>query len=98
MQKKKILTQVLESLFPYRELAEGFLILIKESEDENFIDQVYRLILESIKKIKSQQLKQKLSENLKKLKETERLIKLREQEEADQIFNDLFDDLEDYAG
>lgn len=98
MGKRKLLILILEGLLPYWELAEGFLLLLKENDDPDFVDQLYVLLLESIKKVKSQQLKAKLSENLKQLREKERLAELRDQEEADKIFNDLFDELEEYAG
>ncbi len=40
MQKKEIIIAVLEKLIPYWDLAEGFLLLIQNTDDSIFVDEL----------------------------------------------------------
>ncbi len=93
--RKKLLLLILEKLTPYRELAEGFLLLVQESEDQEFISQLYSLLISQIKAIKSCETKEALKTAIQKLKEKEKALQKKENEEADKLFNDLLDTIEE---
>lgn len=87
--KRELLLLILEKLIPYRKLAEGFSLLVQNSDDEDFINELYILIKTEIKQNKSQIIKIKLQEHLQSLREREEKSIAKDQAEAEQIFNDL---------
>lgn len=94
MWKKNLLITICKSLLPYWSLAEWFLFLVQESEDEEFISQLYKLFLSQIKTIKSEQAKETLKTTIQKLKEKEEILHRKEEEEAEKLFDDLLDTIE----
>lgn len=94
MRKKELLIQILDRLIPYRNLAEGFLLLVKESEDSEFINEIYQLLLVNMKKISSQQIKGKIQKNIEELKAKESKLQAEEYAEIEHIFDDLLDNLD----
>lgn len=87
--KKQLLLLILEKLIPYRTLAEGFLLLVQESEDESFLSELFILLKTEIKKCKSEVLKTKLEEHIQALKQKEELAEAKDQADAEKLFDDL---------
>ena len=72
--KKETLIKVLESLVPYWSMAEWFLTIVKNNEDNRLNDALYEMITKEIKEIKVINDKAKINnikEKLKKIKEKE---------------------------
>lgn len=72
--KKETLIKVLESLVPYWSMAEWFLTIVKNNEDNKLNDALYEMITKEIKEIKVINDKAKINnikEKLKKIKEKE---------------------------
>jgi hypothetical protein len=89
IKRKQLLVIILEKLIPYRKLAEGFFLLVQNSDDEDFINELYILIKTEIKQNKSQIIKIKLQEHLQSLREREEKSIAKDQAEAEKIFDDL---------
>lgn len=87
--KRELLLLILEKLILYRKLAEGFFLLVQNSDDEDFINEIYTLIKTEIKQNKSQIIKIKLQEHLQSLREREERSIAKDQAEAEKIFDDL---------
>lgn len=51
--KKSVLQETLSVLVPYRDPTEWFLLLLKDSKDENLIDALYETITMEMRKIKN---------------------------------------------
>jgi Na+-translocating ferredoxin:NAD+ oxidoreductase RnfG subunit len=83
--KKTTLITILQSLVGYRELAEGFLVLVKQSENEQFLDELYTFIKQQIKTVQNEQQKKLINAQLKKIAKQEQV----EHEEAESILDDL---------
>ena len=71
--KKETLKLVLTRLQPYRDMAEGFLLILDEckEDDKDLIDNLYNDIVQNIKDIDSKEQLQKISNELKIIKERE---------------------------
>lgn len=89
IKRKQLLVIILEKLIPYRKLAEGFFLLVQNSDDEDFINELYILIKTEIKQNKSQIIKIKLQEHLQSLRERKEKSIAKDQAEAEKIFDDL---------
>ena len=89
IKRKQLLVIILEKLIPYRKLAEGFSLLVQNSDDEGFINELYILIKTEIKQNKSQIIKIKLQEHLQSLRERKEKSIAKDQAEAEKIFDDL---------
>ena len=89
IKRKQLLVIILEKLIPYRKLAEGFFLLVQNSDDEDFINELYILIKTEIKQNKSQIIKIKLQEHLQSLRERKEKSLAKDQAEAEKIFDDL---------
>lgn len=94
MNKQILLEKILYKLKPHRALAEGFLLLIKESNDTDFIEELYQCIKTSIKSTTNNKLKQKIQDTIKTLQEKEKAQERENQLEADKIFEEIFNTLE----
>jgi Na+-translocating ferredoxin:NAD+ oxidoreductase RnfG subunit len=91
--RKQTLITILQHLVGYRDLAEGFLILVQQSDNETFINELYNFIKKQIKAIKDQQQKKLINEQLRKIqRQKEMAYKVQEQEdqEAECLIEDLF--------
>ena len=90
MEEKRVhVLRILEKLNPTRNMAEGFITLVKDS-DEDFLDEVIHLLFRSMKKAKvllHTKHQTSIKERLKKVKELERSEA--EQENIDDILEDM---------
>lgn len=97
MQEKQILENLLKRLLPYWELAEWFLVLVQATDNQNFIDGIWKLLVKAIKSIHDENKKVQIKKQLIKIK------KLRSQDQedhtkdvkiADAMLDDLINSLE----
>ncbi|MCF7834493.1 hypothetical protein K9M48_00360 [Candidatus Gracilibacteria bacterium] len=90
MDKKAILISILKKLVPYRDLAEGILALIEESDiSSEMIDGILNLINKEInknKKVKNMSLFQESLNLVKKIQEQENLSNT---DNLDEILNKI---------
>jgi hypothetical protein len=83
----------LEHLVGYWNLAEGFLVLVKQSDDEKFIEELYGFIRQQIKTIQDRQQKEHIAKQLqttKKYQERMQAVEAKEHEEAEDVLDALF--------
>lgn len=92
-QKKQILQKILESLVPYWDLAEWFLLLLQEEWNEELEKNLYQTILKEIKNINSEAKQQNIKNALQKLKEKSNTIIKIDEEEADKMLNDFINNI-----
>lgn len=69
LSKKEILLNLLDVLIPYRNLAQGFKLLIQK--DENLVNQFYPMIIHKITTIKEKKNRKKLHSFVSQLKAKE---------------------------
>ena len=96
MTKKELLILILTKLLPYWDLAQGFLILVQESEDVKFIEELYLLISQQISTIQDDHKKQEVILQLQKIKKTKKQqeeITEQEKDEADTMLDDFINDI-----
>jgi hypothetical protein len=96
MIKKDLLILVLTKLLPYWDLAQGFLILVQESADAKFVEELYLLINQQISAIQDDHKKQEVILQLQKIKKTRKQqeeITEQEQDEADTMLDDFINDI-----
>ena len=95
MSKNRIYTlqKILTALLPYRDLAEWFLLLLKEWWNDELIEQLYNNIVDEIKNIKSESQQEKVKKVLKKLKEKSDATIKKDEEWAEQLLNDLINNI-----
>ena len=96
MTKKELLILILTKLLPYWDLAQGFLILVQESEDVKFIEELYLLISQQISTIQDYHKKQEVILQLQKIKKTKKQqeeITEQEKDEADTMLDDFINDI-----
>jgi hypothetical protein len=96
MIKKDLLVLVLTKLLPYWDFAQGFLILVQESEDAKFVEELYLLISQQISAIQDDHKKQEVILQLQKIKKTRKQqeeITEQEQDEADTMLDDFINDI-----
>jgi hypothetical protein len=91
--KKKALIEILEQLKPYWELAEGFMILVKESKDDRLADDLLNLIYDQMKKIENREKQKRIYEQLKIIK-SHNLKMEKDREEAEHLLDTLLSTLE----
>jgi hypothetical protein len=92
MDRKQVLIEVLNKLIPYWNLAEGFLALVKQTQDDDFIESLFVFIKTQISQIKDKKIKQDIIEqieNIKKMKNKEIDSSKKDTEEADKMIDDL---------
>ena len=87
--KKQALQKILEALIPYREMAEWFLLILKEEWNDETIEKLYKEIQENIKNINSATQHEQIKTALQRLKEKSEQITKAEEDEADQMLDDF---------
>ncbi|MDR2190554.1 MAG: hypothetical protein LBP53_05190 [Candidatus Peribacteria bacterium] len=89
------LISILEQLVGHRELAEGFLVLAQQSDDEQFVEELYGFIREQIRTIQDRQQKEHIKKQLqatKKYQERMEAVEAQEHEGAEHVLDTLFCD------
>lgn len=88
-QKKETLQKILEALIPYRDMAEWFLLLINEEQNDELIENLYQEILKNMKNIKSKGQEEKIKAALQKLKEKSEKVTKTDEKEAEKMLDNL---------
>lgn len=92
---KSSIKTILTALVPYRNLAEAFLTILEETNDEEFENQILLSINQWIKKIKSNRDRAKIKNKIKELQKKSNYENKKDKEEADQILSDFINNMED---
>jgi hypothetical protein len=92
--KKQALIEILEKLVGYRDLAEGFMILVREAEDDTLADELLKLIYDQVKKIEDKEKQKKIYEQVKILKQ-HNLSMEADRKEAEELLDSLLVMLEE---
>ena len=87
--KKQALQKILEALIPYREMAEWFLLILKEEWNDELKEKLYKIIIQEIKNINSKTQQENIKNALQKLKEKSEQITKADEDEADQMLDDF---------
>lgn len=87
--KKNFLKRILERIKEYWDQSEYFLLMLDEcnEDDGDFIDRLYSEILHNIREIESKDQLQKISDELKKIKEKELVDEWKDQEDIEELEN-----------
>lgn len=87
--RKETLKLVLTRLQPYRDMAEGFLLILDEckEDDKDLIDNLYNDIVQNIKDIDSKDQLQKISNELKIIKERELIEEWKDKKDIEDLEN-----------
>jgi hypothetical protein len=91
---KQALIEILEKLVGYWELAEGFLLLVKEATDEKLADDLLNLIHDQIKKIENREKQKRIYDQLKVIKKHNLEIE-KDRKEAETLLDSLLRTLEE---
>lgn len=94
-EKKQLLIALLDRLQGSRPLAEAFVMLFEQTEDEVLINEVYDLMKQVISGLKSQQIRVQIKNHIKHLKEKEKLLAFQHEQEANQILDDVLTTLDE---
>lgn len=92
--QKKSLETILIALIPYRNLAEWFLTIMKESEDEELENQILQMINKWIKSIKSEHDRMKIKKKIKELEKKNSYENEKDKKEAEFILNNFINNIE----
>ena len=92
-QKKETLKKILEALIPYRDMAEWFLLLLKEEWNEKLKEDLYQEILKEIRNINSKSQQENIKNALEKLKEKAESVAKKEENNAEKMLNEFIDSL-----
>ncbi|MDR2415217.1 MAG: hypothetical protein LBD75_00980 [Candidatus Peribacteria bacterium] len=92
--KKQALIEILEKLIGHRELAEGFLMLVKEATDDKLADDLLDLIYDQMKKIENREKLKRIYEQLRVIKQ-HNLEMEKDRKEAENLLDTLLHTLEE---
>ena len=93
---KKTLISILKALVGYWDLAEGFLVLVESTDNEEFVKELYGFMKKQIMEVKDKQQKKLIGQQLQKVKKyREQVCKVEEKEhqEADEMLDDLLTEM-----
>ncbi|MDR0369542.1 MAG: hypothetical protein LBH96_03355 [Candidatus Peribacteria bacterium] len=91
---RQALIEILEKLVGHWELAEGFLLLVKEATDDKLADDLLDLIYDQMKKIENREKQKKIYEQLKVIKQ-HNLEMEKDRKEAETLLDSLLHTLEE---
>jgi hypothetical protein len=91
---KQALIEILEKLVGHWELAEGFLLLVKEATDDNLADDLLDLIYDQMKKIENREKQKRIYDQLQVIKK-HNLEMEKDRKEAETLLNSLLRTLEE---
>ena len=89
LERKQILQKILKALVPYRDMANDFLVILEEcnDEDEELINKLYLDITENIKIINSKDQIQKISKELRNIQEKELMGRKEEEQYVENLLS-----------
>lgn len=86
---KQLLINILNTINPYRDLAEWFLTIVQNTDDDNLIKYLLIEIQNWIKSIKSKRSKDEIKRKIKKISDENNKKNKKDKEEADKILEDF---------
>ena len=92
-QNKKLLITILKALNPYRDLAEWFLVIVENIDDENIINGILTEIQNWIKFIKSKKEREKIKKEIKETYKKNDEKAEEDKEKADKFLNDFINNI-----
>lgn len=99
MNKKRPQTEslktILTALIPYWNLAEWFLAIIEETDDEELEKQILSMIYKWVKSITSDKDRMKIKKMINQMQKKCDSESKKDQEEADKILDDFINNMED---
>ena len=95
MDKKQLLIEILKQLEWHWDLARWFLVIVKKSDNEKFIDDLLKLIQTWIKAIKNKRMKAKLVERVKELQRKWNIDQENSKKEADNLLDNFIKIIEE---
>lgn len=88
-QKKQLLIKVLQKLQPYRNLAEGIIILLNKNKlEKSVVDDLVKLVAHAIKDVKTVKNKNQIIQSLEKIRKIKEEESL-EQEDVEHILDSI---------
>lgn len=91
--KKESLKTILTALIPYWNLAEWFLTIVKETDDEELENQILSMIYKWIKSITSQKDRAKIKKKINEIQKKNDFENQKDQEEADKILDEFINNI-----
>ena len=91
--KKQALQRILEALIPYWDLAEWFLLLLKESKEESLYDEILNMVYKWVKSIKSIKERDKIRKKIIELHNKYDYEEKKDEEIAEKILNEFIDQI-----
>ena len=92
-EKKQALQKILESLIPYRDMAEWFLLILQEGWNDELKENLYENIIEEIKNINSKTQQENIKNALQKLKEKSEQTTKADEEDAEKMLDDFINNI-----
>ena len=91
--KKQALQKILEALIPYREMAEWFLLILKEEWNDELKEKLYQNIIKEIRNINSKTQQGNIKNALQKLKEKTGQTTKADEDEAEKMLDDFINEI-----
>jgi predicted component of type VI protein secretion system len=91
--KKQALQKILEALIPYREMAEWFLLILKEEWNDELKEKLYQNIIKEIRNINSKTQQGNIKNALQKLKEKTEQTTKADEDEAEKMLDDFINEI-----
>lgn len=97
-QKKQTLKKILETLIPYWDMAEWFLLILNENWNDELKENLYKHIIKEIKSVNSKTQQENIKNALQKLKEKSELVMKSDEDDAEKILDDFINNLDTDGG
>ncbi len=97
MIEKTLVINVLEKIKPYWDMAEWFLVVVQQSDNQEVVDELWGLIYTWIITITDEKKKELIKNQLiqiKSLRVAEEQSNFKDQKDADDMLNNLLNDIE----
>ena len=93
MTKREALIMILSKLVPYWDMAEWFLLIVKEEWNDDLVNLIYGDILKKIRNITSINQRTEMKNVLELIKEKSAISMRKDEQEAENILNDFINNL-----
>jgi predicted component of type VI protein secretion system len=93
-EKKQALQKILEALIPYWDMAEWFLLILKEEWNDELKEKLYQNIIKEIRNINSKTQQENIKNALQKLKEKTEQTTRADEEDAEKMLDDFINNIQ----
>lgn len=93
MTKREALIMILSKLVPYWDMAEWFLLIVKEEWNDDLVNLIYGDILKKIRNITSINQRTEMKNVLELIKEKSAISMRKDEQDAENILNDFINNL-----